>query len=355
MTSCQLFPSVLCFILASLSGCAETARPRASSAPVSTTPARPVESNTNTAITLELTSSGLLINKALALPGDWQRDPNPPSVEEVARTVDARLAQKRPKQTACNITFPSPLRSSTAVAFLEGAAKGGCADLGLDHAGSPIPLQVLLATEPRSLVGDELGIFFEFDPRQITCRKIKAPDTPQKEYSFEGSTITLAPTADWQTISKECATSSNAPARVVLEPRDGADVAILVRILDASHQTSKRPLHIAFQQPKVSETLTTESIQETVRRSFDVFRSCYDKGRARNPKLAGTVLVHATVAKDGVVSEATLQTSKKDGPLSQMSNQQVAGCVISEFRKLRFPAAAKAISFDYPFVFAPDA
>jgi hypothetical protein len=90
-----------------------------------------------------------------------------------------------------------------------------------------------------------------------------------------------------------------------------------------------------------------ETIQSTVRAHFGAFRDCYEKGRAKNAKLAGDVAVKFVFGEDGVTKEAVLQGST-------LPDEEVAACVVGEFRKLEYPKApGGVVTVVYPIHFAP--
>ena len=98
----------------------------------------------------------------------------------------------------------------------------------------------------------------------------------------------------------------------------------------------------------VKGKLPPEVVQRIVRQSFGRLRACYEDGLERNPKLAGTVVVHFTIAKDGASTGARDKGSK-------LEDARVKECIVRAFGGLSFPApeGGGAVSVDYPISFAP--
>jgi len=93
--------------------------------------------------------------------------------------------------------------------------------------------------------------------------------------------------------------------------------------------------------------LPPETIQSVVRSNFGRFRSCYEAGLQRDPKLAGTVTVAYTIAVDG----------STEGPADQgstMPDRAVVACVVAGFGELTYPRPEGGIvTVVYPIQFSP--
>ncbi|MBL8919396.1 MAG: AgmX/PglI C-terminal domain-containing protein [Myxococcaceae bacterium] len=92
--------------------------------------------------------------------------------------------------------------------------------------------------------------------------------------------------------------------------------------------------------------LTSSVIQSTVRAAALRTRACYEKALAKNPSLSGKLTVSFTIGADGRVSTASG---------TGLADTAVTGCVVKEFKALRFPPARgrKPVSVKYPLVFQP--
>jgi hypothetical protein len=97
----------------------------------------------------------------------------------------------------------------------------------------------------------------------------------------------------------------------------------------------------------VSGRLPPELIQSVVRKAYGRFRTCFEQGLARDPKLEGRVKVRFVIELDGTVSHAA------NGG-SDLSDPEVIKCVISQFFKLEFPPPEGGIvTVVYPIMLSP--
>lgn len=97
---------------------------------------------------------------------------------------------------------------------------------------------------------------------------------------------------------------------------------------------------------KRGQGLSPEQIRRIVMSRYGAFRACYESAAARNPKLQGGVTVAFTVTPAGSVSGARVSNSS-------LSSPRVEGCILRQFRRLRFPAADKPTGAAFPFLFKP--
>jgi hypothetical protein len=97
----------------------------------------------------------------------------------------------------------------------------------------------------------------------------------------------------------------------------------------------------------VSGLLPPVVIRQVVRASYRVFRGCYERGLATNPKLEGRVTVRFVIQPDGSVGAVA------NGG-SDLPNDEVVKCVLEGFVGLRFPAPAGGIvTVQYPIMLQP--
>jgi hypothetical protein len=83
-------------------------------------------------------------------------------------------------------------------------------------------------------------------------------------------------------------------------------------------------------------------IRQIVRASYGVFRECYARGLATNPKLEGRVTVRFVIQQDGSVDQIA-----NDG--AELPSEDVINCVLHGFHALRFPAPrGGVVTVQYP-------
>jgi hypothetical protein len=93
--------------------------------------------------------------------------------------------------------------------------------------------------------------------------------------------------------------------------------------------------------------LAPEVIQNVVRQNFGRFRTCYEAGLQRNPKLQGKVTVKYVIGLDG-----TTQMTADEG--SDIPDPQVVQCVVAGFAQLSYPPPQGGyVTVVYPVEFAP--
>jgi beta-lactamase regulating signal transducer with metallopeptidase domain len=88
-----------------------------------------------------------------------------------------------------------------------------------------------------------------------------------------------------------------------------------------------------------------ETIQATVRARFGAFRTCYENGLKKDPKLAGTVTVKVVIATDGSTTQAADDNST-------LADKDVVACVVGAFGKLTYAKGSGVVTVVYPIQFA---
>ncbi|MBZ0120643.1 MAG: TonB family protein [Sandaracinaceae bacterium] len=85
-----------------------------------------------------------------------------------------------------------------------------------------------------------------------------------------------------------------------------------------------------------------------IRLRLRAIQSCYERELRNNPTLNGRVLVRFTIQTTGTISGATAAENTTGSP-------QVGNCVVNTIRTIRFNPGPEggAVSYAYPFVFAP--
>jgi outer membrane biosynthesis protein TonB len=92
--------------------------------------------------------------------------------------------------------------------------------------------------------------------------------------------------------------------------------------------------------------LDPSSVARRIRRKKRAFQSCYERELKRNPSLKGKLVLEVTVGGNGRVNDVSVD--------SNGLNNQVANCIKSKMRSIRFPKpeGGEEATFTYPFIFA---
>ncbi|MFV8750312.1 VIT domain-containing protein [Nannocystaceae bacterium ST9] len=95
----------------------------------------------------------------------------------------------------------------------------------------------------------------------------------------------------------------------------------------------------------VAGSLDKDVIRRIVRAHINEIRGCYNQGLAKDPTLAGRIVLKVEVGGDGKVVAAEIG---EDG-----LEQGVGACMVKAAKKWTFPKASGGFSFTYPFEFSP--
>lgn len=98
--------------------------------------------------------------------------------------------------------------------------------------------------------------------------------------------------------------------------------------------------------PKPGQGLSADQIRRVVMSRFGAFRACYDAAQGRDPTLQGSLGVSFSITPGGSVAAASIGGST-------LNNSRVEGCILRQFRRLKFPAADKPSNASFPFAFRP--
>lgn len=100
--------------------------------------------------------------------------------------------------------------------------------------------------------------------------------------------------------------------------------------------------------PIVLGALDRSLVSEVVKRNLNPIRYCYQRELAKNPALAGKVVVKFTIAADGSVSAASVSSTT-------LGDAAVESCVVGRFLRMQFPPATGGgiVIVSYPLTFAP--
>lgn len=91
-----------------------------------------------------------------------------------------------------------------------------------------------------------------------------------------------------------------------------------------------------------------EIIRRVIRPHFGEVKGCYEPALAKQPTLAGRILVQFTVAASGQVVAAAVQDST-------VGNTSVEPCIVNAVRHWKFPKplGGGVVVISYPFVLSP--
>jgi hypothetical protein len=109
-----------------------------------------------------------------------------------------------------------------------------------------------------------------------------------------------------------------------------------------------RPPQKTQKTPPVEGHLDVNVVQRPIRARFRCLRRCYQEGLARNPSLAGKVLVRF------IIEGGTGNVLEAEGTGYDLKDPAVVACVADEIRDIHFPAPNGDVTVNYPISFAPD-
>jgi hypothetical protein len=190
----------------------------------------------------------------------------------------------------------------------------------------------VLSRQTSLLVLENERMFAEFGVKRTT---LKASD--QADHGFGGLDL-APPTADAPLALWGSGDGAGAEGGAGFGSGSGR--------LAGSHKT-KAP-QVRMGASSVSGRLPPESIQRIVRQNFGRYRACYEAGLRKDPGLAGRVVVHFVIGRDGTVGAVS------NGG-SDLPDAAVIACILRGFSGLSFPQPEGGIvTVTYPIVFASD-
>jgi Ca-activated chloride channel family protein len=100
--------------------------------------------------------------------------------------------------------------------------------------------------------------------------------------------------------------------------------------------------------PIILGALDRSVIDQVIQRNMNQIRYCYQRELAKDPTLAGKVVVKFVIGADGTVTSAEVKSTT-------LGNASVESCLTGRFLRMQFPSAAGGgiVVVSYPFVFAP--
>jgi TonB family protein len=109
----------------------------------------------------------------------------------------------------------------------------------------------------------------------------------------------------------------------------------------------KSDISISAGSPIMMGSLDKEIIRRVIRRSLARVKYCYERQLAKNPSLAGKLVVGFTIQPDGTVTGALVKSST-------IGDVEVGQCVVKVVKALKFPkpAGGGVVIVTYPFNFS---
>lgn len=98
----------------------------------------------------------------------------------------------------------------------------------------------------------------------------------------------------------------------------------------------------------VDGNLDADIVRRIVRAHQNELHACYDKGLARDPKLAGSLTIDFVIGGNGKVRSSVVESST-------VSDATIATCVAKAIKRWRFPTSTdgKDVKVSYPFTLRP--
>lgn len=119
---------------------------------------------------------------------------------------------------------------------------------------------------------------------------------------------------------------------------------------DQDKRSDKLPTLEVHQPHGDFERLSRADIEKVIAHRKGAIRVCYERELARQPKLAGTVVVHFRVTAKGVVTKARINEKR-----TTLASKGVGACIVRQISTLKFPAKGESeLTVNYPFKFSAD-
>jgi hypothetical protein len=100
--------------------------------------------------------------------------------------------------------------------------------------------------------------------------------------------------------------------------------------------------------PLILGALDRSLIDKVIKAKMAQIRYCYQRELQKDPSLGGKISIKFTIAKDGSVSKASVNSTT-------INNGAVESCVVGRFYKMQFPEpkGGGIVIVKYPFIFSP--
>ncbi len=117
----------------------------------------------------------------------------------------------------------------------------------------------------------------------------------------------------------------------------------------ASNGTSKRKnsfMNISGAGSAVEEGLSRDEVAGVIRGHMNEVRYCHEASLIRNPKLAGRIILHFVIGKEG-----TIKTAKEES--TTLIDPQLSSCILRRLESWKFPKPRGGVdvSVSFPFLF----
>ena len=120
-----------------------------------------------------------------------------------------------------------------------------------------------------------------------------------------------------------------------------------IKAAEAAVKAAGVPKGITLGSPVILGTMDKSLIDAVIRRNMNQIRYCYQRELTKTPGLKGKIVVKFTIAGDGSVSAASIQSTS-------MNSSAVENCIIGRFKKFKFPEpkGGGVVIVQYPFTFS---
>lgn len=160
---------------------------------------------------------------------------------------------------------------------------------------------------------------------------------------------TLDPGQAARDAAEDAGLAGSAPSDLGLVGTRGEDPSdTLIGIGDAGLGPGKKVSRVRQSKASVSGSLDKDIIRRIVRSHINEVRDCYNKGLAKDPKLAGKVTIDFTIGATGKVPGAKVGSTT-------LGDEAVGKCIAKALKGWKFPRPSDGgvVKVSYPFVLAP--
>lgn len=128
--------------------------------------------------------------------------------------------------------------------------------------------------------------------------------------------------------------------------KDDAAVVAKTASIKSSRKKEVAELDLGTGDALILGGLDKATIEKVIKDHIKQIRYCYEKELARNPRLAGKIIIKFLIDKDGAVSSSSIKEST-------MGSSEVEQCVSTRISQLKFPEpkGGTTVTVSYPFFF----
>ncbi|MCB9591658.1 MAG: TonB family protein [Sandaracinaceae bacterium] len=268
-------------------------------------------------------------------------EPEPPQPEqevEVSDEVTDEVAEEAAEEVADSTPSPSPSRNEPSSSNSSSSSADDSARLAVEQAQAQVE-QMLLGA-----LGGADGAF-----QDVLAGGAVTGNAEDVMATAEG--VGVATSAEGGTLRERggggrvgSATSGlgGLQARQGAQQQQTEGTQIVERVIRGRVNSG------ALEEESGSGVFDPNIVTRQIRARIRAIQTCYERELRNNPTLAGRVLVRFTIQPTGTVSGATATENSTGSPA-------VATCVVSTISRFRFNPGPEggAVTFAYPFVFAP--